>query len=52
MEGGIRCSDDDFGVYELPVERGVLALLVGSSNESVSLILEPFANTELVLSCA
>ncbi len=53
--GGVedeRCGDDNFSVCELLVELGVLALLVGGGDESVSLILEPFAETKLVLSCA
>jgi len=45
-------GDDDFGVYELLVELGVLTLLVGGGDEGVSLILKPFSDTELVLSCA
>ena len=49
---GIRCGDDNLRVYQLLVELGVLAFLVGGGDESVSLILEPFANTKFVLSCA
>ena len=46
----IRGSDDDFGVDEFLVKLGVLALLVGGGDKSVTLVLKPFANTELVLS--
>ena len=52
VDGRIRCGDDDFRVYELLVKLGVLAFLVRRGDESVSLILEPFANTKLVLSGA
>jgi hypothetical protein len=48
----IRCGDDNLSIYELLVEFRVLALLVRGGNESVSLVLEPFADTKLVLSCA
>lgn len=51
-EAGIRRGDDDLSVDQLLVELGVLALLVRGGDESVSLILEPFANTKLVLGCA
>jgi hypothetical protein len=34
------------------VKFGVLALLVGGGDELVSLLLKPFADTELVLGCA
>jgi hypothetical protein len=44
-----RSGDDDFSVDELLVEGGVLALLVGGSHESVTLVLEPLADAELVL---
>jgi hypothetical protein len=50
--GNERSSDDDLSIDELPVEGRVLALLVRGSNESVSLTLKPFADTELVLRCA
>jgi hypothetical protein len=48
----VRCGDDNLSVYQLLVELGVLAFLVGGGDESVSLILEPFADAKLVLSCA
>lgn len=53
IEGrGLRSGDDDLGVYELLVELGVLALLVGGGDEGVTLVLEPLADAELILSCA
>jgi hypothetical protein len=51
-QNDLRCGDDNFSVNELLVELGVLALLVGGGDQCVSLILEPFADAELVLSCA
>lgn len=48
----LRGGDDDFCVNELLVELGVLALLVGGGDEGVTLVLEPLANAELVLSCS
>jgi len=45
----VRCGDDDFGIDELLVELAVLALLVGGGDESVSLVLNPLAQPELVL---
>ena len=49
---GIRCGDNNLSVYQLLIKLGVLALLVGGGDEGMSLILEPFADTELVLSCS
>ena len=46
----LRCGDDDISVDELLVKLGVLALLVRGSYKSVALVLEPFADAELVLS--
>lgn len=46
----LRSSNDDLSINHLLLENAVLTLLVGSSNESVSLVLEPLANTKLVLS--
>ena len=48
----IRSGDDDFSINEVLVEFGVLTLLVGGGDELMSLVLEPFADTELVLGCA
>lgn len=45
-------GDDDLSIYELLVELGVLTILVGGGNEGVTLILEPLADAELVLSGA
>ena len=45
----LRSGDDNLGVDKLLVEGGVLTLLVGSGDESVTGILEPLANTKLVL---
>jgi hypothetical protein len=44
-----RGGDDDFGIDQLLVKGRVLAFLVGSSHESVALVLEPLADTKLVL---
>lgn len=46
VEGG---GDDDFGIDKLLVEGGVLTLLVGGGHQGVTLVLEPLADTELVL---
>jgi hypothetical protein len=46
VEGG---GDDDFGINEMLVELRVLALLVGCGDELVALVLDPLAQTELVL---
>lgn len=48
----IRCGDDDFSVNKFLVELGVGVVLVGGSDESVASILEPFADSKLVLSGA
>lgn len=48
----LRGGDDDLGVYQLLVELGVLAVLVGSGHQGVTLILEPFPDPELVLRCS
>lgn len=50
--GNLRGGDDDFGVDELLVEDGVLALLVRGGDEGVALVLEPLADAQLVLSRA
>ena len=50
--GGEVAGVETVQIYMLPVEGRVLALLIRGSNESMSLILKPFANTELVLRCA
>lgn len=50
LRGGERSSDDDLGVNQLLVEGRVLALLVGSGHQGVTGVLEPLANTELILS--
>lgn len=47
-----RSGDDDLGVDELLVEGRVLALLVRSGDQRVALVLEPLAQTKLVLSGA
>lgn len=48
--GHIRSGDDDFSVDEFLVESRVLALLVGSGDQGVTLLLEPLPQAELVLS--
>jgi hypothetical protein len=45
----LRCGNDNFGIDQLLVEGRVLALLIGSGDESVALVLEPFSDAELVL---
>jgi len=47
-----RGGDDDFGIYQLLVELGVLAFLVGGGDQGVTLILEPFPDPELILRCS
>ncbi|KAI6762943.1 hypothetical protein HG530_008923 [Fusarium avenaceum] len=47
-----RSGDDDLSILELLVELGTLAVLVGGCDKSVTLVLEPLADAELVLSCA
>jgi len=44
-------GDDDLSVYEVLVEGRVLTLLVGGSDELVSLLLEPLSDAKLVLGC-
>jgi hypothetical protein len=43
-------GDDDLSILELLVEGRTLTVLVGCGDESVTLVLEPLADTELVLS--
>lgn len=45
----VRCGNDDFGVNKVLVKLGVLTLLVGGSDELVTLLLDPLPQTELVL---
>lgn len=49
-EKDLRSGNDDFGIDEFLVKLGVLTLLVRGGDESVALVLEPFADAELVLS--
>ena len=51
MEVDLRSGDDDLSVYKVLVEGRVLTLLVGGSDELMSLILEPLSDTKLVLGC-
>lgn len=46
----LRSGDDNVSVDELLVKLGVLAFLVRGGYKSVALVLEPLAETELVLS--
>ena len=46
----LRSGDNDFSVDHLLLEHTALTLLVRGSDESVSLVLEPLADTKLVLS--
>jgi hypothetical protein len=50
LRGGGRSSNDDLGINQLLVEGGVLALLVRGGHQGVTLVLEPLADTELILS--
>jgi hypothetical protein len=52
VTGVERSGDDDLSILELLVELGTLAVLVGGCDESVTLVLEPLADAELVLSCS
>ena len=45
----LRSGDNDFSVNHLLLEHAALALLVRGGDESVSLVLEPLADTKLVL---
>ena len=45
----LRSGDNDFSVNHLLLEHAVLALLVRGGDERVSLVLEPLADTKLVL---
>jgi hypothetical protein len=45
----LRCGDDNFSINKLFVEGRVLTLLVRCGDESVTLVLKPFADTKLVL---
>lgn len=45
----VRSCDDNLGILELLVEYGVLGVLVGGGDESVTLVLKPFAKAKLVL---
>jgi len=47
-----RSGNDNLGINKLLIKGRRLALLIRSSNQSMSLILEPLANTKLVLGCA
>jgi hypothetical protein len=44
-----RRGDDNLSINKLTVENGVLAVLVGGGDKSVTLRLEPLAETELIL---
>ena len=44
-----RGGDDDLSIHELLVELGVLSVLIRGSDQGVSLVLEPLADTQLVL---
>ena len=45
----VRRGDDDFSVHELLVKLAVLTLLVRGGDEGVALLLEPFADAQLIL---
>lgn len=44
-----RGCDDDFSIDQFLIELGVLTLLIGGSDQSVALILEPFPDSKLIL---
>jgi hypothetical protein len=44
-----RGGNDNLGIDELLVKGGVLTVLVGGGDQSVTSILEPLADAELVL---
>ena len=46
----LRSGDDNLSVNKLLLEDRVRTLLVGGGHQSVTLVLEPLADTELVLS--
>ena len=48
----LRCGDDDLSIDQFLVEFRILTVLVGGRHQSVSLVLEPFADSEFVLRCA
>ncbi len=52
LNEALRGGDDDFGIDELLIELAVLAFLIGSGHEGVSLVLEPFPDAKLVLGSA
>lgn len=45
----VRCGDNDFSINKVLVELRVLTLLVGGRDEFVTLLLDPFPQTKLVL---
>jgi hypothetical protein len=45
----IRGCNYDLSVLQLLIELGTLAVLVGSSDELVALLFQPFSNPEFVL---
>jgi hypothetical protein len=52
MNCDLRRCDNDLSINQLLVELRVLALLVRGRDQGVALILEPFADAQLVLSRA
>jgi len=49
QKNNLRSGDNDLSVNELLVEGGVLTILVGGGDEGVTPVLEPLADTKLVL---
>lgn len=49
LEVDLRSGDNDLRIHKLLLELAVLALLVGSGHESVTLVLNPLPDAELVL---
>ena len=47
--GDLRSGDDDLGINQFLIEFGVLALLIGGSNEGMALVLEPFPYPQFIL---
>jgi hypothetical protein len=47
----VRCRNDNLSINEFLIKFGILAFLVRGRDESMSLIFNPFSNSELVLCC-
>jgi len=47
-----RGGDDNLGVYQFLVKIGVCAFLVGGGNQGVTVVFEPFPDSELIFRCS